>query len=430
MISFAGVTRRELGFGSAVALVVGNTIGSGVFVLPASLAAYGGLSLAGWVMTTAGAICVAVVFARLARLAPMTGGPYAYTRAAFGDLPGFLIAWGYWISVWSTTAALAIAGVGYLGPFIPMVVERPLFGALLAIALVWVFVAINMSGIRRVARLQVLTTVIKILPLALVGIGGLWFFRPEAFAIPTETPRETAAGVTAAATLTLFAFLGVESGTVPAGHITNPARTIARATVLGTLVTAALYILSTIGVMSLVPAAQLATTTAPFADAARTLAGDGAAALVALAAAVSCLGALNGWTLIVGQLPMAAARDGLFPSIFARESARGTPDAGMIIAGVLTTILVASNYTRGLVGLYTFVILLSTLATLIPYAFCSMALFRLDRTGLSMGVRVVAALAFVYALWATVGAGAETVMWGFLLLMSGLPVFVWVTRRA
>lgn len=430
MVLFAGVTRRVLGFGSAVALVVGNTIGSGVFVLPASLAAYGGLSLAGWVLTTAGAICVALVFARLARLAPMAGGPYAYTRAAFGDLPGFLIAWGYWISIWCATAALAIAGVSYLGAIVPPLVRTPGLGALSAIALVWIFILLNRFGLRPVARVQVITTIIKVLPLVLIGIGGLWHFRPEAFAIAAETPGEVTSGVTAAAALTLFAFIGIESGTIPADTIANPERTIPRATVYGTVLTAMIYVASTVGVMSLVPAAQLATTTAPFADAARILAGDGAATLVALAAAISCLGALNGWTLIVGELPKAVAHDGLFPSIFARLSTRGTPDAGMIIAGILTTTIVASNFTRGLVGLYTFVILLSTLATLVPYAFCSMALFRLDRTGLTTGLRVVASFAFVYALWAITGAGAETVMWGFVLLLSGLPVFVWVTRRA
>lgn len=411
----------------AVALVMGNMIGSGVFLLPASLAAFGGLSLAGWVVSAAGATCLAVVFARLAGLVPAAGGPYAYTRMAFGDVPAFMVAWGYWISTWSTLAALAVAGVGYLDAFIPTIVRSPALAALLAISLVWLFVAINISGVRRAGQVQVLTTIIKILPLALIGVVGLYYFDSAGFRVSAEGPREMAAGVTAAATLTLWAFLGLECATIPAANIANPERTIPRATVIGTLLAAAIYIISTIGIMSIVPAGMMITSTAPFADAARVVFGSTAGALVALAAAVSCFGALNGWTLVVGQLPLAAARDGLFPKAFMRVSGNGTPITGTVISGVLATLLILSNYTRGLVDLFTFIILLATLATLIPYTFCALATFRVGNATMSRGMRVVAGFAFLYAIWAIGGAGAETVYWGFLLLMAGLPVYVWVS---
>lgn len=421
-------TRQQLGFGMAVALVIGNMIGSGVFLLPASLAAFGGLSIAGWLVSAAGATCLALIFARLATVAPASGGPYAYTRKAFGDVAGFLVAWGYWISTWGTLAALAVAGVGYLDPFIPGIVRTPALAALLAIAIVWLLIGVNISGVRRAGHLQVATTIIKVLPLALVGIGGLFFFDADAFTVAASGPREIAAGITQVATLTLWAFLGLESATIPAGNISHPERTIPRATIVGTLLAAAIYIISTVGVMSLVPADALANSTAPFADGARVLFGNTAAQLVALGAAISCFGALNGWTLLVGQLPLAVARDGLFPAIFTRVSNNGTPVMGMVIAGVLASALIGMNYTRGLVDLFTFIILLSTLSVLIPYAFCALAAFRLGSTTLTQGTRVVAGLAFVYALWTIGGAGAETVYWGFLLLMAGLPVYVWITR--
>lgn len=414
----------------AVALVMGNMIGSGVFLLPASLAAFGGLSLVGWVVSAAGATCLAIVFARLARLVPAAGGPYAYTRMAFGDVPAFMVAWGYWISTWSTLAALAVAGVGYLDPFIPTIVRTPALAALLAISLVWVFVIVNISGARRAGLVQMVTTVIKVMPLALVGIGGLFYFNPDAFVVTAQGPRAIAAGVTEVATLTLWAFLGLECATVPAANIKNPERTIPRATIIGTLLAAAIYIISTVGVMSLVPNDVLSTSTAPFADAARVLFGDTAAGLIALGAAISCFGALNGWTLIVGQIPLAAARDGLFPQTFTRVSANQTPVAGIVIAGVLATLLIASNYTRGLVDLFTFIILLSTLSTLLAYAFSALAAFRVGGATLSTSMRLVAGLAFAYSLWAIGGAGEETVYWGFLLLMAGLPVYVWVSRQA
>ena len=250
----------------------------------------------------------------------------------------------------------------------------------------------------------------------------------------TATRSHTAptAAIPAVATLTLWAFLGLESATVPAGSIADPDRTIPRATIVGTVLAAAIYIFSTVGVMSLIAPADLGRSPAPFADAARVLAGAWASSAVAAGAAISCFGALNGWTLLVAQLPMAVARDGLFPRIFARMSARGTPAAGLVIAGFLTTGLVCLNYTRSLVELFTFFILLATLNTLVPYVFSSLAVFLLRDhrdNGLSIGTAVAAALAFIYSIWAIGGAGQETVYWGFLLLIAGLPVYVFIVRR-
>jgi APA family basic amino acid/polyamine antiporter len=274
---------------------------------------------------------------------------------------------------------------------------------------------------------------LKLLPLALVGLLGIFHFNPSHFVVEQSGIRALATSVPAVVTLTLWAFLGLESATVPAGSIRNPERTIPRATIVGTIIAAAIYIFSTVGVMSLLAPSQLGTSAAPFADAAGALAGQWAASAVAAGAAISCFGALNGWTLLVGQLPLAVARDGLFPAIFARISRRETPAAGLVIAGLLTTGLVCLNYTRGLVELFTFFILLATLNTLIPYVFSSLAIFMLRdgprHTPLSTGTAVAAALGFAFSLWAMAGAGQETVYWGFLLLISGLPVYVFIARR-
>jgi APA family basic amino acid/polyamine antiporter len=422
---------RAIGFWMAVALVMGNMIGSGVFLLPASLAPYGGIGLIGWIASTAGSVLLALVFARLSAIHPAAGGPYAYTRQAFGDLAGFLVAWGYWISTWCTNAALAVAFVGYLAPFAPRVVASPPAAAALAVATLWVLTAVNVLGVRTAGRVQLVTTAIKILPLAAVGIAGLFYLDPSHFAVAQTGAPAVARGITATATLTLWAFLGLECATIPAGSISNPARTIPRATVTGTVLAGIVYILSTVGVLGVLSPEVLGQTTAPFAEAARALGGNRAALAVALGAAISCFGALNGWILIVGQLPMAVAQDGLFPRVFSRLSARGTPVAGMVIAAVLSTALISMNYSRTLVDLFTFIILLATLSTLVPYAFCSLAGFLITPTGpaLSRSAAVIGALAFGYALWAIGGAGAEVVYWGFLLLIAGLPFYVWVRRR-
>jgi len=424
--------RRDIGFLTAMALVMGNMIGSGVFLLPSSLAPFGGLAIAGWLVSAGGSLCLAFVFARLAAMYPATGGPYAYTRKTFGDLCGFLVAWGYWISAWSTNSAIAVAFVGYLDPFIPGVVRSPILAALLAIATMWLVTIVNTRGVKGAGRVQVVTTTLKLLPLVLVGVGGLAFLDRSDFAIPPAAASSAATQVVAVVTLTLWAFLGLECATIPAGNVRDPERTIPRATLVGTAITALVYIVSTVGVMSVVPAATLQQTTAPFADAARAMFGDSAAYLVAAGAAISCFGALNGWVLVVGQLPMAAAADGLFPAAFGRISDRGTPTLAMLISCALSTALIAMNYSAGLVKLFTFIILLATLSTLVPYVFCSAAWFVLRgasgarRAG--AGAAIVAALAFVYGIVAIVGAGWETFYWGVALLAAGLPLY-WFMRR-
>jgi APA family basic amino acid/polyamine antiporter len=413
-----------------VALVVGNMIGSGVFLLPSSLAALGGgLAMVGWGLSAGGSILLALVFARLARRRPAAGGPYAYTRAAFGDLAGFLVAWSYWISIWTSLAAIAMACVGYLDPFVPELVRSPGSAAWLAVGLVWATVLVNLRGVGVAGLVQVVTTALKLLPLVFVGLAGAAWFEPARFDIAAPAGGTISGGVFLAVTLTLWAFLGLESGTVPAGSVVDPDRTIPRATIAGTLAAAGVYIVSTIGVMSVVPTELLAESPAPFADAARVIAGEGAARLVSLGAAISCLGALNGWTLLAGEMPRAIAADGLFPAAFARVSSRGTPGPGLLIAGALATGLILMNASLTVVDLFTFTALLATLGALIPYVFCALAAIVLEdpqersvaRTLLSLG-------AFVFALLAVAGAGAETVYWGFLTLLAGLPVYVWETR--
>jgi APA family basic amino acid/polyamine antiporter len=413
-----------------VAIVMGNMIGSGVFLLPASLATYGGLSLAGWVLTAAGSIMLALVFARLARQLPAAGGPYAYTRAAFGELAGFLVGWGYFLSIVSTLPALAVAFVGYLDPFLPAVVRSPASASALAITAMWLLIGVNVAGVREAGRVQVATTIIKVLPLVLIGVGGLVFFRPDAFVLPSAAETPLWRQLISTMTLTLWAFLGLECATIPATSVREPERTIPRATMGGTLLAAGIYVVSTVGVMSLVPTEALASSTAPFADAARALLGENAARLVAIGAAISCFGALNGWILVAGQFPMAVAADGLFPAFFRRMSQRGTPAHAMVVSGVLGSSLVVMNYTRGLVDLFTFIIVLATLATLVPYVFCALAVWLMPGQRKPGGaMAIVSALAFVYGMFAIGGAGADAVLYGFLWLLAGLPVYVWVARK-
>ncbi|WP_216207361.1 amino acid permease [Amycolatopsis aidingensis] len=427
---------RGLGLWAATALVVGNMIGSGVFLLPSSLASFGAVSLLGWLFTSVGAVLLALVFARLGRRYPDVGGPYAYTRRAFGDFLGFQTAWGYWIAIWAGNAAIAVAFVGYLAHFFPVLAGNRLAAMLVALAAVWGVTAVNALGVRQGGIVQVVTTVLKLVPLLAVALIVPFFAEPANF-VPFNASEQSGFGaVTAAAALTLWAFIGIESATVPAGDVREPRRTIPRATLIGTVLTAVVYVLGTIAVLGVVPRGVLTESTAPFADAAGSVFGGWAGYAVAAGAVVAAFGALNGWVLLQGQVPLAAARDGLFPKAFARTSRTGTPVFGLVVSSVLVSVLMAMNYTATLVEQFTFVILLATLTTLVPYAYSAMAQLMLlltDRERVTprrlAGHGLVAVLAFAYSVWAIAGAGYEVMAKGLLLLLAGMPVYVWLVHR-
>lgn len=431
---------KKLGLIAATALVVGNMIGSGVFLLPSSLAPYGTLSLAGWAITTVGAILLALVFAKLSQLVTGAGGIYAYTRTAFGDFAGFWIAWGYWIALWAGNAAITVACVGYLAAFWPALNQNNLLAGGVAIGLVWLMTLVNLRGVRLAGQVQTLTTVIKLLPLlAVATIGLLWFNQanPSHWAPSAAEPNWWVA-IQSIVALTLWSFLGLESASVASDTVERPTVTVPRATIIGTLLVAAVYILSSLAIIGAVPGGQLAQSTFPFADAARAMWGDWAFYAVAAGAAISCLGALNGFTLITAQVSLATAQDRLFPAPFAEKSAADVPAFGLIVPAVLVSAMLIFNYSgsQGAVAIFNFIILLATLTTLLPYAFCAMAelvIFFSDRRRFSgqrlTGSIIIAALAFIYSIVAIIGSGASSVLWGLVLMLLGLPVYVWMRRE-
>jgi len=169
--------KRALGLWMCTALVVGNMVGSGVFLLPASLGAYGGISIIGWLITTAGAMLLALMFSRLSRMVPKAGGPYAYTRRGLGDFAGFLVAWGYWISIWTSNAAIAVAFVSYLTVFWPALESSSALAASVAIGSIWLLSWVNAAGVRSAGVVQLVTTILKLLPLIVIATFGLFFFQ-------------------------------------------------------------------------------------------------------------------------------------------------------------------------------------------------------------------------------------------------------------
>ncbi|MEO5566723.1 MAG: amino acid permease [Luteimonas sp.] len=415
-------TSRPLGLWMATALVVGSMIGSGVFLLPATLAPYGAASLVGWSITLCGALLLAATFSRLAISNPATGGPYAYVHKSFGDLAGFGIAWSYWISIWTGMAAIAVAFAGSIGAIVPSVAASPALGAACALFAIWACAMVNIVGLRETGRAQVLLTALKLLPLLLFGLIALWFVDAGNYRPFNPTTQSLPQVAQTTVILTMWAFGGLEVATVPAGAIRDPQRTIPRATMLGTLLAGVATIIACTVVIGLVPATELAHSGAPMADAAGRLWGPSAALGLAVLMAVSTFGAILGWALVCAQVSMAAANDGLFPKRFARCDARGVPVSGVVIGASLASLLVLFNYNRALVDLFTFILLLSTAGILLPYAACSAAWLR-DGRG---GGRLAATLALIYSLYALFGAGAEALAWGVVLLLAGLPVYAWM----
>ena len=435
--------KRSIGVWMATALVIGNMVGSGIFTLPALLAGEAGpASIVSLAITGLGAILLALVFAGLGRKYPRTGGPYVYARKAFGDFAGFWTAWGYWIAAWAGNAAIAIAFVGYFGVFWGKVDHSNLTAALVAIGLVWLLTLVNVLGAREGGIVQVVTTVLKFVPLAAIGVIGLFYVSAGNYTpfAPAGTGFDW--HINAAATLALWAFIGLESATVPAEEVKDAEKTIPRATIIGTLATTLLYLVALVAIIGVLPRVALANSASPFADAADAMWGGAFLGLswgkwIALVAMASTLGCLNGWILLTGRVPLAAANDGLFPKPFAQVSGRRrTPVVSLLVSAVLVTGLLLMNYNKSLIHQFEQVILLATLTTLVPYAFSAAAqayLWVRDRA--AFNVRrfvtdiVVASLAFTYSLWAIWGAGQEIIAKGFMLLLFGMPVFVWLKWR-
>jgi len=425
---------RSLGIAACTAIVVGNMVGSGFYLSPSAVAPYGSLAILVWALMGGGAICLGLTFAKLARLRPETGGPYAYTRIAYGDFPGFLIAWVYWISIWASLPVIAVAFAGAILDMFPGLHSR-MMAAVLTLGAIWAVVLINLRGVKEAGFFAELMTYSKLIPFGAVAIIGLFYVDPSHFSTFNASSKPLFSATAALAPLTMFAYLGLESATVPAGDVKDPERTIPRSTILGIVTATLLYVLGTIAVMGIVPREQLVKSVAPFSDAAQIIWGPWGATAISIAVILSSIGALNGWTLLMGQVPMAAARDGLFPSIFSRMSQQGVPAIGIMLSATLATILVIIQAagTSGFQSFYSLVVGLSTMAAVIPYAFCAMATGLIAAHGASaMAPRltIIEIIAFIFAVFTLYGCGAEAVLYGVVLLVLGIPVYVWQRRRA
>ena len=422
----AGAARssRALTFWGLLALVMGNLIGSGIYLLPATLAPLGANATLGWVVTIAGAMMLSFVFARLAAAIPRAGGPYAYADAAFGPVIGFATAWSYWTLVWAGNGAVAVAVVSALSLAFPALAPH---AAVAAVVLVWLAVLVNIRGVDLAVKLQMATMVIKLVPLAAVVLLAAWLLLTRGATVSQEVAVPlTITGTAGAAALTFWGFLGVESATVPADRVADARRTVPRATLIGTAAVGVIYLIVSSAITALMPRAAVAASPAPIAAFLGIGFGSGVAQVVALFAAISALGTLNGFVLLQGEVPRAMAQGGVFPRWFARETAQGTPARAHVVAGLLVTAVTLANFTRGMGDLFAFVASVSLAAGMLAYLASALAAVKLLRD--DPAARIVGVIAAVFVGWLSYGLGAEANGWALVLLLAGVPVYLAVRR--
>ena len=412
---------KKLGFWMTVALVMGNMIGSGVFLLPASLAPFGWNAVAGWIITIAGALCLAHVLARLTARADGAVGPAELVEQAFGPLVGALIGFSFWVSVWTGCVTIAVGAVSYMSSFLPVLGAHP---ALSALGVIWAVTVVNLVGTRSAGAFQVVTTILKLTPLIVVAILIAIVLGRQGGAALTRFPAEglSLGSVNTAAALTLWAMVGFEAACAASGKIENPARNVPRATFLGALLSGIIYLIVCSGIALMLPADRVAGSNAPFEVFVATFWAPGPASFVAFFAAISAIGAVNGWTLVQGEVPLDMARRRMMPTWFAKTAANGVPVRGLLVSSLLASMLILANTSRSMGGLFTFMALLTTSVTLWLYLACA-------AVALKRRVAVPAAIAgMLFGFWSLWGAGIEPALLSILLMLAGLPFYWWARR--
>lgn len=437
---------HSLSLAHSTALVMGSIIGVGIFSLPYAIASYGPISLVAMGVATVGAVALAAMFAVLAKRLPTAGGPYAYVRAAFGDGLGFSQAWLYWITAWAGNAAIAVGWVFYVEKFVN---KGGATGWSIAIALagLWIPAAINLTGLRNMGVFQYWTVVLKFIPLALMATLGLFFIEGGNFT-PWNTSGDSSwSAIGGAMAICLFSYLGVETASVAAAQVRDPERNVPRATIYGTLGSAVVYMLSLIAVFGILPASELVQDSNQASYSAATdsiVGGTWAGYVVAAVVVISGIGALNGWTMICAEMPRAAAKDGLFPEMFGKLSARKVPAFGIVSSTLLASVAVLISYW-GANGatVFTTLVLMTGITAAIPYAFSALAQLKWRWADHHAGptahlVRdlVVAVVAFALSLafvYYSRNTGQDWyVYWGPFLMSAGAAVLgvpVYLVKR-
>ena len=431
---------HALGLTSATGLVIGSIIGTGVFTMPAVLAAAGTMSLVVLGVIAVGAMLLGVLFGQLTKRVPNSdGGVYAYSRHEFGDFAGYLVGWCYWIQSWAGNAAIVSSWVFYVDALFNITHPSGMENWGIALLGLWVPAAINLAGVRQMAWFQNLTVVLKFLPLLFVGVVGWFFVRSANFGPFNASGGSLYSAIGIAAGVALFSFIGVEAAAVTAKRVKNPRRNVMRASVYGTAASGLLYVLVSAAVMGLVPHHALLNNGSPFVNAFQTMFPHGtwAGKFIAALAVVSGIGALNGWTLIVTETSRAIAQDDLFPRPFAWADRNGTAWFGIVVGTVLPSLLMLWRYSTSTgLTVFTYLVDLTVVTVAIPYFMSALAqlTFLVSRRRRVQGWALardltVAGVSVLFSMWVTFASGYQVVYQALVVIGAGLILYAFLNAR-
>jgi arginine:agmatine antiporter len=417
----------------ATMLVAGNIIGTGIFLLPVTMATVGSVSIYGWVIATLGAGALGLVFAKLGELKPVLGGPYVYAKDALGPYIGFQTNAVYWLANWMGNVAIAVSTTGYLAAFIPWMGHRP--GSTVgSIAVIWLLTVVNMIGPKFVGRFETWTLSLALIPILGIATVGWFWFEPSLFKEAWNvTGKSDFHAASRAASIALWAFMGIESAAVSATNIENPRRNVPIATLAGLALSAVVYVSCSTVIMGLIPNAELQKSHAPFAEAGAHIFGGVALLAVAICAVAKTAGALGGWMLVVAESSQAAAQDGMFPKIFGHVDRRGVPVRGLILVSVLMTVVVLLTLQPNLSNQFDAIVNLAVILVVLPYLYSAVALWQVcyqqKVPAKTMRAAIVIGLAAAtYCLWAIYGADSDTTRGAMILVLVTVPIYPFFIR--
>ncbi len=419
---------KKIGFWSLTSLVVGNLVGAGVFMLPANLASFQGMSLLGLGVASFGAMLLAMIFSKLSAKLPFTGGPYVYVREAFGDMMGFFTCWGYWLMAWISNCVLAVAIVSYLLPFFPECHSYTLHFELLSII---VLTLVNLFSVNVSAKCELWITIFKVIPLLVLPLIAIFSIDLSYFKLDQEVQSfEFWNSLNTVAFLAFWGFIGLETGTVPGGQVEKPIRNIPRAVMAGTFIAMVIYVLGMVASIGIIPVAELSVSKAPYADIANVVFGGNWGRAVSIIAIISIIGTLHGWILVVGQIPLGAVKDGLFPKVFGKINKFGSPYAGVLISSICTCAFVIFSHHESLVSQFQFIIEISITIIFIIYFLCVVSYWKIIRRDrrLSGSENLLVLSSILFILWAMWSVSFKMVALSSFGFIAGIPFYLWVGR--
>lgn len=416
----------KLHWGLAALVVAGNMIGSGVYLLPATLAATGSSSLIGWIVAGGGAITLALVFAALGRSQPDADGLPGFAERGLGRFFGFHTTLAFWAAALIGNVAIAVAATGYLAFFFPALKE-PVNATLCNLALIWLVTGAYVLGVRTAARFAAITLVIGLAPIVAAVIAGAVAFDPEVFAASwNPTGQPLTATVPASLVVIFWAFLGVESAAVLSQRVRDPSRDVGRASIAGVSLATVIYIAASVAVFGVIPAAVLAQSSSPYADLIARVFGASIAGIAAACAVIKAMGTLGGWVMMAGETARAGARQGYLPRGFGQgdRTTRATP----LLGGAIMSIVAVISNQPTLGEQFGLLIGVTSVLTLAVYAVCCISLLRRARGG---GDRALALVGLGFSA-AAVLAAAPGYIAPTLVFVAAVTLawMIWLRRPA